>query len=355
MKFFKKNGRYTDEEKAVISQIMRLVEAKGLSVNDVPLCSNLDELIEAQLSIAERETEAAPPATAQDDMVQTKEATPPANAHDQTTQTDEAQNDLYQPELSQEKEVADTPAVEESKRQEVDQTDFQPQTPIQNNQNQQETPLAREASPPPLAEEFGEYDPFAEEIIERSYNAVNANTTGENAANQASDTSREEETVPLPEAKETPVDNINPNTKLRAAQQTADVLLKGYAKIVPQPFKWLAKIDEAAVEKLEFEGQIDISIEVSEGMTFDDYMKQTNAQVDELFEVEQDTLDEIREPLVEVLMEQELELTPQQRLGMAVFSHLIQMLTIALKLRKQNNRILAFQRKITQLGKRQVA
>ena len=155
------------------------------------------------------------------------------------------------------------------------------------------------------------------------------------------------EDLHLEEANQTPVDKLNPVTKRRAAEQTANALLKGYAKIVPIPFKWLAKIDESKVEKLAFEGQIDITIEVSEGMTFDDYMKQTNAQVDEIFEIEDDTLDEIREPLVEVLMEQELELTPQQRLGMAVFSHLIQMLTVALKLRKQNNRILEYQKNIT--------
>ena len=104
-----------------------------------------------------------------------------------------------------------------------------------------------------------------------------------------------------------------------------------------------------------FDGELDVSIEVSEGLTFDDYMRQTNEQIDEIFEVQEETIAEIRESLIEVLMEQELELTPTQRLTMAVLSHLIQMLTVALKLRKQNNRILSYQQHLTHLSRTHAA
>ncbi len=126
--------------------------------------------------------------------------------------------------------------------------------------------------------------------------------------------------------------------------------MKGYAQLAPIPFKWMSKFPESKIEKMAFNGQLDLSIEVSEGVSFDDYMKQTNEQLDEIFEVDSDTLNDIREPLIEVLMEQNMELTPTQRLIAAVLSHLTQMFTVAFKLRQQNNRILAYQKHLTYLS-----
>lgn len=192
-----------------------------------------------------------------------------------------------------------------------------------------------------------DYDPFADPIIERSYNQSKVSEGVNETTGLGVDPLSFDED--LEESVSTPLDDLNPKTKRRAAEQSADAILKGYAKMAPEPFKWLCKFPESKIEKMSFKGELDTSIEVEEGVPFDTYMKQTNAAIDEIFEVQEETIDEIREPLIEVLMEQKMELTPQQRLGMAVVSHLIQMFTMAMKLWGQNKRILEYQKHLTQV------
>lgn len=314
MKLYPKIGRYTDEEQAVLSSIENLMETKQIPAEKLRVCNSFDELIELQLELSEYEPHGSDPNELLENVSPTIEETESEHHDDFNREQQEAFSETVDDDSTFEQEsVADeTNAFDDSE------LDFISM----------------------------DYDPFSEEIIERSYNTASK----EQIPNQNSDENYDDsEELDLKEAASTPVDNLNPKTKQRAAEQTADAILKGYARIAPMPFKYLAKVDEAKVERMSMAGQIDISIEVEDGMTFDEYMRQTNEQVDEIFTVEQDTLEEIREPLIEVLMEQKMELTPQQRLMMAVISHLFQMLTVALKLRKQNNRILQYQKHITQL------
>lgn len=335
MRFYNKVGRLTDDEQAVIQRIETLIHEKEIPSTELLNCENLDDLLSLQIKL--------------EGFQQSKVHIEESHSVETGEKTIE-EAPVSQSELSENKSV-----IDESSGEVLVETinDPIPTDPEEVNDSvgfdeiSNELPISDQE--PQL--EFQDYDPFAEEIIERSYNKT------EDKKTNISDTFVEalDEQLNLDEAKDSPIESLNPSTKKKVAEQTANALLKGYAKIVPQPFKWLAKIDEEKVEQMAFEGQIDISLEVDEGTTFDEYMKQANSQVDEIFEVEQDTLDEIREPLIEVLMEQEMELTPQQRLGMAIFSHLIQMLTVALKLRKQNNRILAYQKKITGMNGLKVA
>lgn len=317
MTYFKKIGRLSDEERAVVERLDALIEQKNIPMELIPECNDLEDLLEV-LELA--------------------------NAYDETEHISEDQITDSKDQFIEEVEL-----VEEDDTFEQDESSLEDELvldqPLQEPESTIEVEKPTKTSPTEFILE--DYDPFSSEIIERSYNKgtkVNDKETKLNPLDQGDD-------LNLEESGSTPVDNINPRTKQRAAEQTADTILKGYARIAPLPFKWLAKVNEAKVEELEWNGQIDISIEVSDGMTFEDYMKQTNEQVDDIFEVDQDTLDEIREPLIEVLMEQQMELTPQQRLMMAVVSHLFQMLTVALKLRKQNNRILEYQKQITRIAK----
>lgn len=351
MRFYKKVGRLTEDEQAVIQQIEKLATEKGVPMEELATCHNFDDLLTLLNDLTEG---VAPPAA-----LDSKTSLPASEAISHLTEQTAIEGVESGEQVVSEQVTPVTTDDSDQIEQAV------PVETVENEEPEQkasETIMEGEEQTERIASEtttdsktdvsaFEDYDPFSDEIIERSYNGAEA----EPQDKVKETVSSMESEPPLTESGSTPVDNLNPNTKRRAAEQTANALLKGYAKLAPKPFKWLAKIDEEKIERLSFDGQIDISIEVSEGMTFDDYMKQTNTQVDEIFEVEQETLDEIREPLVEVLMEQELELTPQQRLAMAVFSHLIQMLTVALKLRKQNNRILAYQKKITGMGKVQVA
>jgi hypothetical protein len=303
MSFYKRTGvgRYTIEEQAMVEAIERLIAEKGIDPATIPECNTIDDLIGVK---------------------QLLESYTGSETENEFQDAGEQQPAASEPETFED--------VEEL--------------------NESEVPGEIDEGIP-AGDELGEshfisddYNPFEEPIIERSYN------TAQGITEQAPEDPDEEQLI-LEDSKKTPLSDLPPNTKRKAAEQTAATLLKGYAQIVPQPFKWLAKLPEQKIEKLAFNGELDLSIEVQEGVTFDDYMKQTNAQIDEIFEVDDETLSDIREPLIEVLMEQDLQLTPTQRLVAAIISHLSQMLMIALKLRSQNNRILSYQKHLTYLSK----
>lgn len=327
MSYFNKIGRWSDDERAVINNIDSVIAQKQIPLDVIPQCQDLDDLLEVLelVNLFEKQEVPVQPTEQEDETIQKK--------------TEDVEP-IEVEELEEIDELIDQEKVEQLESEPVD--DIETIEPITIDES-------LNSSGPDF--EMDEYDPFADDIIERSYNQASTKETKATSF----DPLDEPDDIELEESKSTPVDNINPKTKQRAAEQTADAILKGYARIAPMPFKWLAKVNEQKIEELEWSGQIDISIEVDEGTTFEEYMKQTNEQVDDIFEVDDDTLDEIREPLIEVLMEQEMELTPQQRLMMAVASHLFQMLTVSLKLRKQNNRILEYQKHITQLSRRATA
>jgi hypothetical protein len=294
MNFFKKVGRPSEEEQMMIQAIERIIAAKGIPEDEIPECQSLEDLVEVKTLLESYD----PPGMVPGDE---PEAAPEPFA------------------VFEEETEEPIPYAEPLE-------DWQPDESPGDDQQF-------------IADD---YDPFSDPIIERSY--TKGQPTGTNGEAPDEDGLNLEETKPQ-------LGDLPPAAKRRAAEQTADALLKGYARFAPMPFKWMAKISEGKVEKLAFNGELDLSLEVSEGVTFEDYMRQTNAQIDEIFEVEKETLDEIREPLIEVLLEQQLELTPTQRLTMAILSHLTQMFTVALNLRQQNNRILSYQKNLTAMLK----
>lgn len=301
MNFYqKKVGRPTIEELGLIDAIEQIITRKGIPYEEIPTCETLEDLIILR------------------QFVENYSVNEPVETTEQETHEETQAEELI--------EAVETESVTED---------------VFTHDEEVLKEVLADESPDFVATD---YEPFSQPVIERSY------TSGERITSESEQEQEQEEDIVLEEAKEkTPLDDLPPVTKKRAAEQTADALLKGYARLVPEPFKWFSKISEEKVEQMAFDGELDLSIEVSEGLTFDEYVRQTNEQIDEVFEVQEETLEEIREPLIEVLMEQELELTPTQRLTMAVLSHLIQMFTVALKLRKQNNRILAYQQHLTHL------
>ncbi len=308
MDFYKKNGvgRLTTEEQALIDGIKRVVAEKGIRPEVIPPCSTIEDLIFWKQFVDELDDH--PDRQVEEDFEEELDEQP----NEETELSDE-------PETHSDDESA---------------TEIEPDlgSPAETFENNPDTFIA------------DNYSPFSDPIIERSYNQAGS---GSGSTTPLED---DEEPLDLEESKGSPLSDLPPHTKRRAAEQTADTLLKGYAQLAPIPFKWMSKFPESKIEKMAFNGQIDLSIEVSEGVSFDDYMKQTNEQLDEIFEVDTDTLSDIREPLIEVLMEQNMELTPTQRLIAAVLSHLAQMFTVALKLRKDHSRILAYQKHLTYLS-----
>lgn len=301
MDFYKRAsvGRPSADEQMMIDAIKSLIEEKQFPPERIPDCHSLDELIELKQFL-----------------------------------------ESYEPEPDFSEEFEDEPSFESEETGEESEPIFET-GPTAVDEPDSDIPGERFEDNPDMFISDN-YSPFAEPIIERSYNQAGGGSTAPII--------EDEEPLELEESKGNPLSDLPPHTKRRAAEQTADTLLKGYAQFAPIPFKWMSKFPESKIEKMAFNGEIDLSIEVSEGVTFDDYMKQTNEQLDEIFEVDTDTLSDIREPLIEVLMEQNMELTPTQRLIAAVLSHLMQMFTVAFKLRQQNNRILAYQKHLTYLS-----
>lgn len=133
---------------------------------------------------------------------------------------------------------------------------------------------------------------------------------------------------------------LSPAQKRKAAEKTADAILQMYCKFAPLPFKNWASFSDAKIQKLALEGRIDLNMPLENGVTVKDFIDGHNEQVDEIFDVDEETQAEIRDPLIDVLMEQELALTPTQRLLMAVGSHVVTMGFSAYKLASSNKQSL---------------
>lgn len=134
------------------------------------------------------------------------------------------------------------------------------------------------------------------------------------------------------------LEDLSPAEKRKAAKKTAEAFLGVYAKVVPQPFIHWATISDKKINELAKNKLIDLSMELDNDMTIKSYVDTTNSAVRDVFEVKPEDLDEIREPLIEVLLEQELALTPTQRLLMAVGMHVGTMGFKAYQL-SQNNKM----------------
>lgn len=136
------------------------------------------------------------------------------------------------------------------------------------------------------------------------------------------------------------LEDMSPAQKRKSAEKTADALLEMYGNFAPLPFKKWASISESKVQKMVFNNQLDTSMPIENGVTVQDYIDGVNEQVSEVFTVDNDTKESIREPLIEVLLEQEIALTPTQRLMMAVGSHLATMGMSAFQLAQNNKQAL---------------
>jgi hypothetical protein len=132
--------------------------------------------------------------------------------------------------------------------------------------------------------------------------------------------------------------DLSPAQKRKSAEKTADAMLGLYCKFVPTPFKQWASFKERKINELSLKKEIDLEMELDGELTIKDYIDNHNKQVEGIFEVSEEQKNEIREPLIDVLLEQELALTPTQRLLMAVGGHLTTLGISAFQL-AQNNKM----------------
>lgn len=125
--------------------------------------------------------------------------------------------------------------------------------------------------------------------------------------------------------------------KRKAAKKTADVILASYQKFAPMPFIKIASFNMNKMNKLDMSGKIRLSMPVTEdGGTVAQYMLGHNESVKQAFQVTDEMKKELKEPLVDVLMEQNLALTPTQRLMIAAGGQLMQFTIQSIQIMMQN-------------------
>jgi hypothetical protein len=134
--------------------------------------------------------------------------------------------------------------------------------------------------------------------------------------------------------------DLSPAQKRKAAEKTADALLNMYCQFVPMPFiKW-SSFSEGKLQKMVFENKIDLSMQLENNVSVKDYIDGVNEQAQEVFRVTDETKEDIKDPLIDVLLEQDLALTPTQRLMLAVGGHLVTMGFSAFQLAQNNKQAL---------------
>jgi hypothetical protein len=134
--------------------------------------------------------------------------------------------------------------------------------------------------------------------------------------------------------------DLSPAQKRKSAEKTAEALLNMYCQFVPMPFiKW-SSFSEGKIQKMKFENKIDLSMQLENNVSVKDYIDGVNEQAEEVFKVSDETKEEIKDPLIDVLLEQDLALTPTQRLMLAVGGHLVTMGFSAFQLAQNNKQAL---------------
>lgn len=238
-----------------------------------------------------------------------------------------------------------------------------------------------------------EFDPLKEKVIKRSYTdgslgsnkeqPVSIDNMQQNTSGDSSDNSQTEgggqttqntappvieEVISEPEIKTTPqeinmegdtkdsttsatktekpkvepvnpkLEDLSPSQKRKAAEKTADALLTTYKNLVPIPFIKMSSFNMRKLEQRHMNDEIDMHMAImDDGTKIKDYCEGVNAQAEATFVITKEMQDEIREPLIDVLLENNFALTPTQRLIMAVGGQVVQMGITAIQFMQQNS------------------
>lgn len=134
--------------------------------------------------------------------------------------------------------------------------------------------------------------------------------------------------------------DLTPAQKRKAAEKTAEALMNMYCQFVPLPFIKLSSFSERKIQKMKFENKIDLSMQLENNVTVKDYIDGVNEQAEEVFKVKDETKEEIKDPLIDVLLEQDLALTPTQRLMFAIGGHILSMSFATYQLHQNNKQAL---------------
>ena len=140
--------------------------------------------------------------------------------------------------------------------------------------------------------------------------AKNINDIPNDIPNSSNEVKKDEITPQSENIKE-----LSPKEKREAVEKTADAILIAWRSYVPLPFIYFSKYNEKKLKKLHDNDEIDLDVEVkADGTNFREYVKEFNSNVEQIFQVSDEEVEALKDPLVDVLMEKDIALTPTQRL-----------------------------------------
>jgi len=103
--------------------------------------------------------------------------------------------------------------------------------------------------------------------------------------------------------------------KKEQVEQTANAILLAYKNYIPVPFIYISTYNEKKLKDLHEKDLIDLDVQIKkDGTTFREYYKEHDAKVEQAFSVTDEEVEALKNPLVRVLMEKEIALTPTQEL-----------------------------------------
>jgi hypothetical protein len=334
--FFAKKGRPSSAEREVCRKINKLVDSGSISENDINEFVSTNGVPETQDELE----------TLYSLLTGEEAIKQPQNTSKYSSDYDDNEDDLEDDDIDN--------SFSEQKEPDMSNKDANPIdfTPFEEPVIEREYTKGFQAEEEDVPSDFQNFDdggdnfqfndeelkrPVEEEIPEPEW--AGGMGGGVSDASYVEENSEEQE--PIEDEGKLGGDNLqdlSPQQKRKSAEKTAEAILNLYCNFAPLPFKKWASFSDAKVNKLVFEDKLDMNMQLENNVTVRDYIKGTNEQVEEIFEVSDETREEIKDPLIDVLLEQDLALTPTQRLLFAVGGHVLQMGFSAYQL-AQNNKI----------------
>jgi hypothetical protein len=164
-------------------------------------------------------------------------------------------------------------------------------------------------------------------------NDIPNNPSGNNTTsnNTASEPKKETQAQPKQEKSDN-LKDLSPKEKRESIEKTADAILLAYQQYIPLPFVYFASYNEKKLDKLHDAGEIDLETQVRrDGTTFRQFVQTFNKDVEEKFAITNEEVESLREPLIDVLSEQDIAMTPLQRLMFIAGQHLVAKVFLCVK------------------------
>jgi hypothetical protein len=152
---------------------------------------------------------------------------------------------------------------------------------------------------------------------------------------------------PADDAESENLKNLSAKEKRESIEKTADAILLAYRNYIPLPFIYFSEYDTKKLEQLHRNDELNLDTQVKrDGTLFREYVKEFNAQVGYAFTVTDAEVEALKDPLVDVLMEKEIALTPTQRLLFTVGQLMVAKVMLTVKFLREKKSDIAEMKQI---------